>query len=160
MHNSKLIGLFKTFSKAEFKEFEKFVASPFHSRGRNLMPLYKYLKEFHPEFTHKKLDIEYAFKAIYPGKAYNMLVMRKLTSELEKMGEDYLVQINMRNNNFDYYKRLSDEFKSRKMIKLFETNILKATEEIRKKGINNDNNVREKSVSIIYQFPAFLSITA
>ncbi len=138
MHNSKLISLFKTFSKAEFKEFEKFVASPFHSRGRNLMPLYKYLKEFHPEFTNKKLDIEYAFKTIYPGKAYNMLVMRKLTSELEKMGEDYLVQINMRNNNFDYYKRLSDEFKSRKMIKLFETNILKATEEIRKIGINND----------------------
>lgn len=149
MHNSKLISLLKSFSKAEFKEFEKFVASPFHSRGRNLLPLFKFIKKFYPEFSHKHLEIRYVFKTLYPDVNYNMLVMRKLISELEKMGENYLVQINMRNNDFDYYKRLSDELKSRDMIKLFETNINKATEEIKNKGINNDYFKKNFEVSLI-----------
>lgn len=149
MHSSKLISLLKTFSKAEFKEFEKFVASPFHSRGRNLLPLYKFLKEFHPEFTHKNLYIEFAFKRIYPGRAFNMMAMRKLISELEKMGEDYLVQINMRNNDFDHYRRLSDELQSRDLIKLFETNIAKASEEIKEKGINTEYFKKRFELSLL-----------
>src|SRR5205814_6789444 len=90
-----------------------------------------------------------AYKTIYPGRAYNMPVMRKLVSELEKMGEDYLVQINMRNNDFDYFKRLSDEMQSRSLIKLFETNINKATEEIKKIGINSDYFNKNFEISLV-----------
>jgi len=149
MYSSKLISLLKTFSKAEFNEFAKFVASPFHSRGRNLLPLFKFLKKYYPEFTNKKIDIESAYKTIYPGRAYNMPVMRKLVSELEKMGEDYLVQINVRNNDCDYFKRLSDEMQSRSLIKLFETNINKATEEIKKIGINSDYFNKNFEISLV-----------
>jgi hypothetical protein len=136
MYNSKLIGLLKTFSLPEFKEFEKFVVSPYHSRGRNLLPLYKYLKKFYPDFTHKDLEIKNVFKKIYPGRVYNMQLMRKLCSELEKMGEDYLVEINMRKSDFEYYKRLSDELQSRGLFKQFETNIMKAGDQFLNKGIN------------------------
>jgi len=50
LKDSKLIKLLKNFNSEEFKEFEKFVASPFFSRGRDLLPLFKALKPFYPGF--------------------------------------------------------------------------------------------------------------
>ena len=48
--DTKLIIFLQTFSKKELSEFEKFIISPFFKQGRDLLPLYKAVIKFHPDF--------------------------------------------------------------------------------------------------------------
>jgi hypothetical protein len=41
MNNTKIVQVLRSFSAEEFREFEKFTASPYFSRGRDLIPLLK-----------------------------------------------------------------------------------------------------------------------
>ena len=58
MKNSKLINILKTFSPEEIKLFEKFLASPFHSSGKNCIPLFRSMKKYYPEFDTDKISYE------------------------------------------------------------------------------------------------------
>ena len=97
MRDTKLITLIRKLSTEELKELEKFVASPFFSRGRDFVPLFKILKQFYPDFSDRKLSKEFLFKKIFPGKkfdpqkSYN--VIKTLSSQLVKMCKDFLMQL-------------------------------------------------------------------
>lgn len=90
MVNKNLISLLKSFTKEEFSEFEKFAASPYFARERNVTPLLKYLKKFYPEFPEEKLKLESAYNKIYPGKPYSEAAIRMQVSELTKLCKDFL----------------------------------------------------------------------
>lgn len=91
MKNTKLINILRTFSMDELKQFEKFVASPYHNRGKNCMPLLKELQKFYHNFDSEKLTYEEIYKKLYPGKKFNKQVMWNLSSALEKMLDDFLI---------------------------------------------------------------------
>lgn len=78
------------FSKAELKDFEKFVQSPFFSTGRNIYPLFKELKKFHPAFNNKELTEEKLYCRAYNKKEFNNNVFRKLVSDLTAVAEEYI----------------------------------------------------------------------
>ena len=82
MHDSRLIQTLKSFSKDEFKQFEKFVASPFFNNGRNYNPFLNELKKHYPSFENRKdsLKPESIYKKIYPGKNFNKQVMWNLVT--------------------------------------------------------------------------------
>ena len=92
MKDSKLVSILKTFSKDEFKEFEKFIDSPFFSTGRNLKPLYIALKKFYPSFESPKFSYENIFSMLNKNVAYNAILIRRLFSDMIKMAEEYLLQ--------------------------------------------------------------------
>ena len=98
MKNSGLLKVISTFSKDEMKDFEKLVASPFFSTGRNLTPLLNVLKKYHPDFENVNLKKEKVFEKLYPGKIYSETVIRKLTTELYHLSIEYIKQISMRKN--------------------------------------------------------------
>jgi len=50
----KLIQLLSSFTKEEFKEFEKFILSPYFNSSRNLHPLYLALKKYYPNLSDLK----------------------------------------------------------------------------------------------------------
>lgn len=77
-------------NKAELKEFEKFVQSPFFSTGRNIYPLFKELKKYHPSFTNKELTEENLYSRAYGKKEFNNNVFRKLVSDLTTVAEEYI----------------------------------------------------------------------
>ena len=58
MKSNKVFGLLRTFSKEEFLEFGKFIASPFFAKGRNVVPLYRYLRKYYPESDSPKMTNE------------------------------------------------------------------------------------------------------
>lgn len=89
MHDTRLIRILKTFSEEEFKNFGKFIASPYFTTGRDLTPLYKVLKGFYPEFEGKGLEKEKVFAKLDKGK-YNEQLMRIMISDLYKMAIDFL----------------------------------------------------------------------
>ncbi len=99
MKDSKLIRLLKTFSKEEWKAFEKFAASPYFNKGRNYTPLIKELKKFYPSFDSEKLTKEYLYKKIYPGKPFKEFVINTISSGLNALCEDFLVYESFRNNH-------------------------------------------------------------
>ena len=91
MENTKLISLLKTLDKNEIKEFGKFIVSPFHLKDRTMKPFFEAIMKYYPDFESPKFTRENIYESLYPGKKYDDAVIRKLSSYLYKMGEEFLV---------------------------------------------------------------------
>jgi hypothetical protein len=109
----------KTFSKNEFKNFGKFVRSPFFYKDKTVIKLYDSLKVFYPDFSNKNLTKEFIFSRIYSGKAYNDSLMKYLMSEMFAMGKRFLAYVNYSSNKFNMQFSMLDEFRKRKLDKIF-----------------------------------------
>lgn len=127
MKNTKLIQILRTFSKEEIKEFEKFVASPYFSRGRDLKPFYKLLKFYHPGFNNPNFTKEKIFRKLYPDEKYNKStaenVLRVLSSDLSRLSEEFLaVELAGKNklrNRINLLVAFTDKNLDKLFIKLF-----------------------------------------
>ena len=124
MKDTKIIEFFKKLSKEELKEFEKFTASPYFSRGRDLLPMLKILKQFYPEFENEKLSDEFVFRKLFPEKKFgdekSYSLLKTYTSELYKLGKEFLthLEFNNDNNRKNYY--LLNQLRKKKLYKEFE----------------------------------------
>jgi len=88
--NNKLIHVLKTFSREEFKNFKRFVSSPYFNRNKPQVRMLDELKLFYGGFDSPKLSKDYLFAKIYPGKQYNDSTMRSLIADLLYLAEDFL----------------------------------------------------------------------
>lgn len=111
MQNTKLISLFKTFSPVEFKEFDKFLSSPFHAGDRNLRPFFETLKDFYPDFDDPNLTSEETFRVLYPDEKFDESRIRKLSSFLFKMAEEYLIIVELRGKTIERKFMLLEQFR-------------------------------------------------
>lgn len=124
MKDSKLINLLKRLTPEEFREFEKFTASPFFSKGRDLLPFIRILKTFYPEFESENLNGEFFFRKLYPGKNYDSVrsanLVKTLSSQLFLLCKDYLIQIELKSDEkrMSYY--LLNQLRKKKMYSEFE----------------------------------------
>ncbi len=123
MKNTKLIELLKTFSKEEMKEFEKFVASPYFSRGRDLMPFLKILKTFYPEFSNSGFNYEKIYKKLNPklkySKANSENAMRVMSSDLFKLAEEFMIYEKINLNNMWRRYCLIDAYFGKDLSKMY-----------------------------------------
>ncbi|MCB0729118.1 MAG: hypothetical protein R3A12_09070 [Ignavibacteria bacterium] len=118
MKDSKLFQLLKTFTKEEFKDFEKFVSSAYFLKRADVKQLFLIVKIFYPDFKAEDLNYKNIHKKLYPGKKYNGSVLRKILSGLYKMAEDFLrVKITERMPLVQI--EIMNEFGRRKLDKLF-----------------------------------------
>lgn len=96
MQKTKLAELLKTFSKSEFKEFEKFILSPYFNNGRDLLPFYNTLKSFYPNFDGPNFTKLKVFKILYPKIKFERKksenILRVLSSEMFQLGREFLKQ--------------------------------------------------------------------
>lgn len=119
MHDSRLIQTLKTFTKDEFKQFEKFAASPFFNNGRNYIPFLNELKKHYPSFESRNdsLKPETVYKKIYPGKNFNKQVMWNLVSQLEKLAMEFILQTGLKNNRQQRSALMFEELSKRNLDK-------------------------------------------
>lgn len=115
MINSKLADILRTFSKNELNEFEKFISSPFFSKGRNYVPFISYIKKYHPKFDNEELLPENIYSKLYPGRKYNKQVIWNITSSLQKMAEEFLIYRALERRKHVKNSLLADEFLNRKL---------------------------------------------
>ncbi len=87
-----LYKVLSTFSDEEWLEFEKFAASPYFNKGRNIGILMKILKKHRPAFKSPELRKENLYKRLWPGKAYKESVMYSTFSRLGNLAEEYMIQ--------------------------------------------------------------------
>lgn len=145
MVNKNLIRLLKSFTKAEFSEFEKFAASPYFARDRNVIPLLRYLKKLYPEYPEEKINLEFIHKKIFPGKPFSEAAIRMQVSVLISLCKDFLsVSKFLENkNNAKFY--LLEELENRDISEILISEISQL-----EKNIDS-----EKSITLDYINSAF-----
>src|SRR5438034_704455 len=107
MRDTNLIQLLKTLNKNEFKEFEKFVKSPFYNEGRNYENFFQILKKNYPDFDQDSITKEKIFNQLYPGKPYNDEIIRKIISNLLKLAKQYLSITGLKREPFKIFYPVS-----------------------------------------------------
>ena len=119
MINYKAINILKGLTKDELVRFEKFLLSPFFNNNKKLLLLYNYLKKFYPEFNSSSFTKKNIYRHVFGSEIFSDEKLRKLFSDFYKMGEKYLVTLNLEKNKFDYDRYLLDELDWRKIDNIF-----------------------------------------
>lgn len=96
--NNKLVQVLKTLSNDEWKEFEKFVSSPFFNKGRNYLPLLNALYAFRPLFDDPGLTKEFLYSKIFQAREYKESVMKSMMSRLDELAEEFIIQTAFKKN--------------------------------------------------------------
>lgn len=91
----KLVKLLKVLSKEEFLRFGKFLRSPFFNYTPSLIQFYESLKRHHPTFDSPRLKIEKLWAKAFPDKPFHPQKFRQLCSDLSRMTEKYLIQLEL-----------------------------------------------------------------
>lgn len=92
MKESKLIQLLNTLAGDEWKEFEKYIISPYFNGNKKYLPILKYFRSQKSKGVPLNSSPEKIYKKLYPGKPFNKNVMNTMLSGFTKMLEGYLVQ--------------------------------------------------------------------
>jgi hypothetical protein len=119
MNKFTIIQILKTFSQTELKEFEKFLKSPYFGGSNYLISYFNAIKKYYPEFRSSFIKKEKIFKKLYPGKKFNDLTLRKLSSGLYDIAEKFLIQKGIEGSS-ELDKALLSELRSRRLFSLFE----------------------------------------
>lgn len=109
-NKSNIIQLLRIFTQDELKEFDKFIRSPFHNNRSDVILYLEILKKFHPEFNHIDLNKNKIYSVLYPSGQYRDDVIRRLSSNLYKLGEEFAAYRNFRNDKYRYEKSILDFF--------------------------------------------------
>ncbi len=158
MKDTKLVNILRTFSKDEIKEFEKFAASPYHSTGKNCLPLLKQLQKFHPDFDSKTLSYENIYKKLYPGKKFNKQVMWNLTSAMEKMIDEFLIHQRLKADRFTKYTLLLLELSSKNVPKYYQRELMGMKEFSDNLKIGEDDNTGIDFFKVMWKYEAVRSV--
>lgn len=119
MINFKALNILKGLTKKELLRFEKFLLSPFYNNNKNLLLLFNYLKKYHPDFDSISLTKKNIYAHVFSKAKFSDEKLRKLFSDFYKLGEKYLVTLNLEKNKFDYDRYLMDELDWRKIDNIF-----------------------------------------
>ncbi|MCB0723711.1 MAG: hypothetical protein KDC73_03345 [Ignavibacteriae bacterium] len=119
MKNSNLIKVLKSLSNDEFKGFGRFVDSPFHNRRTEVKRFFDLLKKYYPEFNEHSIKDEKIYSKLYPGKKYDDRVIRRLSSFLMRVVEDYLSYIRYSKDEYNVRKSLLEELGERGLAGLY-----------------------------------------
>jgi len=65
MKDSKLISLFSTFEKKEWRRFREFLESPYFNKRKDIVKLYQYIASLAPDFPEAKLNNAFVFKKYF-----------------------------------------------------------------------------------------------
>jgi hypothetical protein len=120
MKNSQLSETLGKLSKAELKEFGKFIRSPFFNNRSEVIRFYDAVKKYYPAFDSETLSIENIFRKVYPGKKYSGTTMRKLLSLVTSLVMEYVGVKGFRESTLEYNVKLIDKLREKEMLPLFE----------------------------------------
>ena len=119
MRDTKLIEILKVFSPKEWKDFEKFVASPYFPRGRDVSGLHALLKKYYPDFNSDKLDIEKVFASLFPKENFNEKKLTNIASDLTKMAEQFLDHECIASDSIMFNETLARVYKNKNNDRLY-----------------------------------------
>ncbi|HMS33797.1 MAG TPA: hypothetical protein PKC91_06900 [Ignavibacteria bacterium] len=134
--NFKLINLLNSLSHNEIKEFKKFISSPVYFGGRNYIPVLEHLLKN----KTKGFENIYArdiYEKLYPGKKFSRQTLKNRFSELYKLGEEFLVYLNLKYNKPEKEKIILSMLIDRKIHGPFESKYKKLRNQLLSEKYND-----------------------
>lgn len=132
MKNTRLIKVLESLSKTEMKNLGGYLKAQLFPTGRNLEPIYTYLKTQHPDFKEDVLTKENIFNKLYPGQSFTSgksdEILRKLFSELLQQTEDFLMVESLKNNRYEQHILKLEAFAKKDLQTLFDKEFKEAFE--------------------------------
>jgi len=119
MKKSKLVVLLKSLTPQEFKQFHKYIRSPFFTQSKDVLKLYNYLRKHYPNFDSANLNRETIFAKLYPNEKFNGSRLRNLILKITKILEDFLIYINFKQDTFQKEKVLAEIYGKRNLNVIF-----------------------------------------
>jgi hypothetical protein len=123
MLQSKLIALFRNFSKEEVNQFDLFLSSPYFNQSEKLLKFYRLITAHQPLFDSQKLQKEELYKALHGKALYNDTTMRELISDLFKQAKLFLSYHEFRNDKLELSKLRFNWFRVHQIGKLAEAEV-------------------------------------
>lgn len=127
-----LVKLLKTLSKEELLRFGKFLKSPFFNYTPSLIRFYQSLKRYHPSYDSPRLDVEKLWVKAFPDKKFDEQKFRQLCSDLSRMVEQYLVQLELERPEGKSQHLLIQSLGRRNEHGLFQKKTIKLQEDLEK----------------------------
>ncbi len=87
----KIAQLLKSLHPDEYKDFEKFLQSPFFKVSDQYLKFFRYLCKHHPSFELEKAALQAAYQRCYGRDSFTESKLYNLLSGMSKQVEDYLV---------------------------------------------------------------------
>ena len=115
MQSRRIFETLRTLNGKEFKEFGKFISSPFHNSNKNLIPYYDFLSRYYPKFMETKTTPEIIYQTLFPGKKLSLAILRNLDAELVSVFKDYLAFSNYKKKELRLKQNLLEELRERKL---------------------------------------------
>ncbi len=119
MQNSKLITLLKALSPEEFRQFYRYIRTPFFTKSADLLKLYEAIRKHYPDFNSPKLEKERLFKHLYPKETFNDARLRNLMLKISKILEEYLLYLEFQQDEFQRKSTLTRIYKKRNLNVIF-----------------------------------------
>jgi len=129
LKNTKLVRILAALSAKEIKylrEQSNFIFSKSNNKAASLLQT---LLKHHPNFSEERVRKELIFKSAFPKKAFDGNYLRKQTSLLLNVLQDFLVQIENENDEFGRKKALLSQLRKRKLFRLFNLKLQSVREE-------------------------------
>ena len=137
MKNSKLIELFRTFTKSECKVFDDFVRSPYFNKNDDVIELWNYLKTIWPTFNDKQIEKERVFRKVFPDAPYDEKLLSYTMNYLLKTGESFLQQQYLEAHPLIHKYSLLSAFMERKLFKHFKYTYKKCAEYLKNEALGS-----------------------
>jgi hypothetical protein len=127
MFKYKFLNVIDSLSDYEFKNFGKFVSSPYFNESRYLSDMYGVVKRYYLTHTLDKLTPEIIYETVYKDGKYNNIKARKLVSDFTLLAESFLAHNALSNNILQKNDLLTDEYLKRNLDRYseYEIGILK-----------------------------------
>jgi len=120
MESFSVIQILKTFTKEEVKEFDKFTGNSYFGGSEYIAKFWRAIRPFYPEFKRDDIQKEKLFKELYPGKAFNDATIRKLSSELLKVCEEFIKVVELKKTKIGE-RFLARRFRNSQLLKQYES---------------------------------------
>ncbi len=144
MQDSKLVKIFKSLTTEEWKYLRWFVQSNFFNTDPNLLRLFEALAKYHPDFSSKTLTKEMLYNKVFAGQAYHDGKWRNLSSKMTKLMEDYLVWLELEQQETTRQKLLTAAYGRRNLFEQFEKGTNELSEKLEKQGDQSADALRER----------------
>jgi len=119
MEKRKYIQLLATLTKQELKQFRLYLCAPFFNKKQSILQLFDFIKRFHPEYTHVKLEKKNIYSNIFPNQVYKEQTFRNLMSDSYKLLKGFLIQQRLSKQVFLQEYWLLQTLSERKLDKLY-----------------------------------------
>jgi hypothetical protein len=128
----------------EFKKFGKFINSPLYNSSKTLIKFYDLLKNNYPQFEPSNLSAETIYKKLYPGKKYNIGILRNAISDMLRLAEDFLVYLDLSGNDLEKRKHLINQLRERNLTKLFQKQVEAVSEMLEDTSVKDEDFYLDK----------------